>query len=490
MSKIKVLLVDDEEAYVKTMAERMQMRDVGSRVALSGEEALELVDEETPDVMVLDLRMPGIDGMEVLERVKKDHPHVEVIILTGHGSDLEEKEARRLGAFEYLQKPADTSQLLRTIRAAWTKGLKATVEFLKDSKDEFERSMSAAAMAGADAPEMARELLDERAPARPVEPTPELDETSKPPLADTLNVLLVDDEEDLVRTIAERMEMRDLGSQVALDGEEALAKLAEDIPDVMVLDLRMPGIDGMEVLERVKKDHPNVEVIILTGHGSDLEEKEARRLGAFDYLRKPADTGQLLRTIRSAWTKGIKATVEFLKDSQDEFERSMSAAAMAGADAPEMARELLDERAPARPVEPTPELDETSKPPLADTLNVLLVDDEEDLVRTIAERMEMRDLGSQVALDGEEALAKLAEDIPDVMVLDLRMPGIDGMEVLRRVKKTYPQIEVIIMTGHGSDQDEREARKLGAFAYMRKPVDMNDLMDVVREAGRARRERG
>ncbi len=69
MNKMKVLLVDDEEEYVTTMAERMQMRDVGSRVALNGEEALQMVEDDPPDVMVLDLRMPGIDGMEVLERV-------------------------------------------------------------------------------------------------------------------------------------------------------------------------------------------------------------------------------------------------------------------------------------------------------------------------------------------------------------------------------------------------------------------------------------
>ena len=115
MSKIKLLLVDDEEDYVKTMAERMEMRDVGSRVALSGEEALQMVEEDAPDVMVLDLRMPGINGMEVLERVKREHPHVQVIILTGHGSEKEEKEARRLGAFKYRQKPADTGDLLATL---------------------------------------------------------------------------------------------------------------------------------------------------------------------------------------------------------------------------------------------------------------------------------------------------------------------------------------------------------------------------------------
>lgn len=301
-----------------------------------------------------------------------------------------------------------------------------------------------------------------------------------------IKVLLVDDEEAYVKTMAERMQMRDVGSRVALSGEEALALVDDEVPDVMVLDLRMPGINGMEVLERVKKAHPHVQVIILTGHGSDQEEKEARSLGAFDYLQKPADTRQLLQTIRSAWSRSLKATVEFIKDSQNEFEKSMSAAALASADAPEMAKEMLDETARRRRTPAEEAGAETPSATTPGTLKVLLVDDEEDLVRTMAERMEMRELGSEVALDGEEALAKLEEDIPDVMVLDLLMPGIDGMEVLRRVKKAYPQIEVIIMTGHGSDQDEQEARRLGAFAYVRKPVDMNVLMDVVRAAGRAR----
>ncbi len=299
MSKIKVLLVDDEEAYVKTLAERMEMRDVGSRVALSGEEALQILEDEPPDVMVLDLRMPGIDGMEVLERVKQKHPHIEVIILTGHGSDREEKEARRLGAFEYLQKPADTTHLLKTVRAAWRKSLKAAAEFIKDSQEEFDRSMAAAAFAEAGAPEMAAEAMQESSPEHG-------EDAEEPVAAETeastqmLKVLFVDDEEDFVRTMAERMEMREVGSEVALDGEQALQMLEDEVPDVMVLDLRMPGIDGLEVLRRVKKTYPQMAVIIMTGHGSERDEKEARRLGAFDYLTKPVDINHLMDVVREA----------------------------------------------------------------------------------------------------------------------------------------------------------------------------------------------
>lgn len=120
MKGIKVMLVDDEEQFVHTLAERMSMRDAGTKVALNGEEALQLVaNGEVPDVMVLDLRMPGIDGLEVLRRVKKDYPKVQVIVLTGHGNEKDQEEALRLGAFEYHKKPVDLDVLVKDIRRAF-----------------------------------------------------------------------------------------------------------------------------------------------------------------------------------------------------------------------------------------------------------------------------------------------------------------------------------------------------------------------------------
>ena len=113
---------------------------------------------------------------------------------------------------------------------------------------------------------------------------------------------------------------------------------------------------------------------------------------------------------------------------------------------------------------------------------LLLVDDEEEFVRALAERLKMRDLESDTVFDGDQALSFVDEKEPDVMVLDLKMPGIDGIEVLRRVKKTYPNLQVIILTGHGTEKDEERARRLGAFDYMQKPVDIDDLVGKVRKA--------
>lgn len=113
---------------------------------------------------------------------------------------------------------------------------------------------------------------------------------------------------------------------------------------------------------------------------------------------------------------------------------------------------------------------------------VLLVDDEREFVQTLSERLLMREMGSAVAYDGESALGMVADDEPDVMIVDLKMPGIDGIEVLRRVKETRPTIEVIILTGHGSEADRETCMKLGAFAYLQKPVDIDVLSDALKRA--------
>ena len=121
-------------------------------------------------------------------------------------------------------------------------------------------------------------------------------------------------------------------------------------------------------------------------------------------------------------------------------------------------------------------------------LKVLLVDDEEEFVKALAERLEMRDLKSDKVYDGEEALSFVEDQEPDVMVLDLKMPGIEGMEVLRRVKKAYPKVEVIILTGHGTEKDEEEARRLGAFDYLEKPVNIDTLVKKMKQAYRRKME--
>jgi len=124
-----------------------------------------------------------------------------------------------------------------------------------------------------------------------------------------------------------------------------------------------------------------------------------------------------------------------------------------------------------------------------DVPKLLLVDDEREFVQTLSERLLMREVHSATAYDGETALDILSEDEPEVMILDLKMPGIDGIEVLKKVKATRPEVEVIILTGHGSEKDRETCMSLGAFAYLQKPVDIDVLTETLQKANETIRKR-
>jgi DNA-binding response OmpR family regulator len=115
-----------------------------------------------------------------------------------------------------------------------------------------------------------------------------------------------------------------------------------------------------------------------------------------------------------------------------------------------------------------------------DEPSILLIDDEEAFVTTLQERLEMRGFPARVALDGQSGLDLIAEEPPDVVVLDLRMPGISGVEVLRSIRKQWPGIPVIMLSGHGSDQDFETCMNLGAVMYHKKPLDIDMLLESIR----------
>jgi DNA-binding NtrC family response regulator len=122
-------------------------------------------------------------------------------------------------------------------------------------------------------------------------------------------------------------------------------------------------------------------------------------------------------------------------------------------------------------------------------ISVLLVDDEEEFVSTLAERLELRGLVVFVATDFEEAIRSVAGQRPQVVVTDVKMPGMDGLDLLRFIKARHPGIEVILLTGHGSTQDGIKGMRLGAFDYLMKPVKIEDLIDKLRSACEQSNER-
>jgi DNA-binding NtrC family response regulator len=129
-----VLLVDDEVPFIETMTKRLNKRQLMVLPAYSGREALEELENNAVDVVILDVKMPGMDGIETLREIKKAHPLVEVIMLTGHATVETAVEGMRLGAFDYLMKPCEIEELLAKVREA------------KEKKSEHEQKIIDARM--------------------------------------------------------------------------------------------------------------------------------------------------------------------------------------------------------------------------------------------------------------------------------------------------------------------------------------------------------
>jgi DNA-binding NtrC family response regulator len=121
VADFKVLLVDDETEFIETLVKRLRKRNLDVNSANSGKEALEKLKSNPADVVVLDVKMPDMDGIETLKQIKKQNPKVEVIMLTGHASVEVAIQGMELGAFDYLMKPMDIDELLYKLQDAYKK---------------------------------------------------------------------------------------------------------------------------------------------------------------------------------------------------------------------------------------------------------------------------------------------------------------------------------------------------------------------------------
>lgn len=251
---IKLLLIDDEEEFLSSATTALTRRGMEIETAQHGIEGLKILAEKTIDVVVLDQKMPGMDGLEVLGHIREKFPDLPVIILTGHGSIPQAFYASRKGIFDYLSKPCDIEKLTEKIQEA------------------FHQSSSAESII---------------APA-------------KEKSYSKLRVLLVDDEAELLESLSNVLSRRKMAVRTANSGEEALNILQDELIEVVVLDIKMPGMDGIETLKRIKRNHPAIEVILLTGHPDVNNALQGVKLGAFDYMVKPPEIEELTDTIRKA----------------------------------------------------------------------------------------------------------------------------------------------------------------------------------------------
>lgn len=238
----RILIIDDEREICQLLKERLNKRGFEVDYAFNGAQGLEKVKLINPDLVLCDISMPELSGVEVLKRIKEYNPHIIIIMLTGFGTLESAVECLKLGAYDHIGKPVELEKLLILLKEALN----------MDSKNI------------------------------------------------KYKILIIDDEPQLVESLAVRLKASGYEVFPAPDGVSGINKFKEVSPDLVILDIMMPGLSGLDVLKELKQISPKCPVIMLTAYGTPQSAIESLRLGAYDHLAKPFNTQTLLEMIRKA----------------------------------------------------------------------------------------------------------------------------------------------------------------------------------------------
>jgi len=249
MESLRVLVIEDDETARKQMAKAIRKEGYEVLAAEDGRAGVDLFEKEHPEIVITDLKMPGIGGLEVMQTVKRLSPHVQVVLITAFGGVDTAILALREGVLDYLTKPLDLDQLTLVLGRASEK-----VKEFKEV-DSF--------------------------------PT----------------ILLADDDEKTRKRLAKVLEHESWRVIQAGNGREAVNVFEREKIDIAILDIRMPEMDGLAALHEMRSASDDFEAIILTGYGDEASAIQALRDGAMNFLKKPVDIDQLILAAQKALEK-------------------------------------------------------------------------------------------------------------------------------------------------------------------------------------------
>jgi DNA-binding NtrC family response regulator len=273
-------------------------------------------------------------------------------------------------------------------------------------------------------------------------------------------VLVMEDESSVAQGLKMVLQEEGYDVDLASTGRSALDKMKQGGFDLLVADLRLPDMDGMEVIREVKGKRPEIKVIIITGYGSVSSAVDAMKLGVSDYLAKPF------------WDDDFKAAVEKALRGRKDVHLKEHPDIVDTGEGPSLMESIRE----------TPQAEPKRQP------QVLLMEDESNLAQGLRMVLTEEGYGVDLAPTGHSAMDSLRKRSFDLLVADLRLPDIDGMDVIREVRDKRPETEVIVITGYGSVASAVESMKLGAFDYLSKPFTEDEFRTAVEGALREKKE--
>ncbi len=302
----KVLIIDDDPGFVDSTRERLDYEGYEVVTAADGDEGLDQVEKERPDLVVLDILMPKLNGYAFLKMLRQRHTKVEVIICTAREDVMDAVKSEGIAGF--LVKPFDPAELvnmvnvtfqlqeeMRHARAGSGKTKAAATASSAPAKSASPKPASEPPEAEeADAEEEGKTAKRGKAKKEP-EPEPEPEKPKMP-----AKVLVIDDEVDFAEGLKERLEFEGYTVTVALNGQDGIELARKEHPDLILLDVMMPKIDGYMVARLLKFDekYQNIPIIMLTARSLDEDRELGLSAGADEYVTKPLDFDELLAKMR------------------------------------------------------------------------------------------------------------------------------------------------------------------------------------------------
>jgi len=234
-----------------------------------------------------------------------------------------------------------------------------------------------------------------------------------------LRILVVDDNEEFCQNVVDILELKGYEAVAAYDGFTAMELVERDGFDLVLMDIKMPVMDGVAAFRKIKEISPGIQVIMVTAYSVENLIRDALREGAFGVLSKPLDFDELFDII---------------------------------------------ERATA-----------------ANGAMILVADDDENTCANLRDVLVDRGYRVSVACDGSAAIERVRKNKFDIMLLDLKLPPVNGLEVYLSVRDIRPEVVVIVITGYRSEMNEmvRQITERGAYICLEKPVDMDELVSLL-----------
>ena len=249
MKKYKVLLIEDDDTSREQLTKAIRKEGYEVLAAKNGGAGLELFRKELPEIVITDLKMAGVDGLEVMHTVRRLSTDVQVIVITAYGETDTAISALREGALDYLKKPLDLDLLTTALGRA-------------------------------------REKIIEHKKSIPF-PT----------------VLLAEDDEPIRERIGRVLEKEGWKLFAVADGEEAINVFGQKKIDIALLDIKMPKKDGLQALHEMRGISDDFEAIVITGYGDETSAIQALRDGAINFLKKPVDLEELVLAVEKGLEK-------------------------------------------------------------------------------------------------------------------------------------------------------------------------------------------